>query len=133
MSSMRKQQRMDGTDILPIIYNVFNFPAPVGDAPVLLTFDQASTVFHEFGHAVHGLLSDGYYVSQTGTALPRDYVEFPSQVMEYWMNQPEVLAVFAKHYKTGEVIPQALVDKIQAAGKFNQGIWNRRISCCILS
>ena len=65
--------------------------------------------------------------------MPRDYVEFPSQVMEYWMNQPEVLAVFAKHYKTGEVIPQALVDKIQAAGKFNQGFGTRGISCCVLS
>ena len=121
MSSFRKQYKMYGENVTPIIYNVTNFPRPVGDQPTLLTFDQASTFFHEFGHAIQGLLSDGYYRSQTGTALPRDYVEYPSQVMENWMTEPEVLANFAKHYQTGEVIPQALVEKIQASGKFNQG------------
>jgi peptidyl-dipeptidase Dcp len=121
MSSFRKQYRMNGEEVTPIIYNVLNYPRPVGDKPTLLTFDQASTLFHEFGHAIQGLLSDGYYRSQTGTALPRDYVEYPSQVMENWMTEPEVLANFAKHYQTGEVIPQALVAKIQASGKFNQG------------
>jgi peptidyl-dipeptidase Dcp len=121
MSSFRKQTKMYGKNITPIIYNVTNFPRPVGDKPALLTFDQASTLFHEFGHAIQGLLSNGYYRSQTGTALPRDYVEYPSQVMENWMTEPEVLAHFAKHYKTGKVIPQTLVDKIQASGKFNQG------------
>lgn len=121
MNSYRKQQKMFGENVKPIIYNVLNYPRPVGDAPVLLTFDQASTLFHEFGHAIQGLLSDGYYQSQTGTSLPRDYVEYPSQVMENWMMEPEVLAQFAKHYQTGEVIPKALIDKIQAAGKFNQG------------
>ena len=121
MSSFRKQHRMFGEEVTPIIYNVLNYPRPIGDQPTLLTFDQASTLFHEFGHAIQGLLSDGYYRSQTGTALPRDYVEYPSQVMENWMTEPEVLANFAKHYQTGEVIPQALVDKIQASGKFNQG------------
>ncbi|PCI59956.1 MAG: peptidase M3 [Gammaproteobacteria bacterium] len=121
MSSFRKQYKMYGKDVTPIIYNVTNFPRPVGDKPALLTFDQASTLFHEFGHAIQGLLSDGYYRSQTGTSLPRDYVEYPSQVMENWMTEPEVLAHFAKHYKTGEVIPQSLVTKIQASGKFNQG------------
>jgi len=121
MSSFRKQYRMNGEEVTPIIYNVLNYPKPIGDQPTLLTFDQASTIFHEFGHAIQGLLSDGYYRSQTGTALPRDYVEYPSQVMENWMTEPEVLANFAKHYQTGEVIPQALVKKIQASGKFNQG------------
>lgn len=121
MSSFRKQYRMNGEDIKPIIYNVLNYPRPIAGKPTLLTFDQASTLFHEFGHAIQGLLSNGYYRSQTGTALPRDYVEYPSQVMENWMTEPEVLAKFAKHYQTGEVIPQALVDKIQASGKFNQG------------
>ncbi len=121
MSSFRKQHKMTGENVTPIIYNVLNYPRPVGDQPTLLTFDQASTLFHEFGHAIQGLLSDGYYRSQTGTALPRDYVEYPSQVMENWMTEPEVLANFAKHYKTGEVIPKSLVDKIQASGKFNQG------------
>ena len=120
MNSYRKQYNMDGKDSTPIIVNVLNYPRPTATEPTLLTFDQASTLFHEFGHAVHGLLSQGTYRSQTGTAVPRDFVEFPSQVMENWMLQPEVLAVFAKHYKTGKVIPQELVDKIQAASKFNQ-------------
>ena len=121
MSSFRKQHKLTGKNVTPIIYNVLNYPRPVGDKPTLLTFSQASTLFHEFGHAIQGLLSDGYYRSQTGTSLPRDYVEYPSQVMENWMTEPEVLANFAKHYKTGEVIPKSLVDKIQASGKFNQG------------
>lgn len=121
MSSFRKQYKMNGEDVKPIIYNVLNFPAPVDGQPVLLTFDQASTMFHEFGHAIQGLLSDGYYRSLTGTALPRDYVEYPSQVMENWMTEPQVLANFAKHYETGEVIPMEMVEKIQASGKFNQG------------
>ncbi|ABZ76988.1 Peptidyl-dipeptidase Dcp [Shewanella halifaxensis HAW-EB4] len=121
MNSYRQQYNMDGTDSKPIIVNVLNYPRPVGDEPALLTFDEASTLFHEFGHALHGMLSDVEYRSQAGTSVPRDYVEFPSQVMENWMTQPEVLAQFAKHYKTGEVIPQELVKKIQAASKFNQG------------
>lgn len=121
MNSFRKQHRMNGEDVKPIIYNVTNYPAPVGDEPTLLTFSQAETLFHEFGHAIQGLLSDGFYRSQTGTALPRDYVEYPSQVMENWMYEKEVLNHFAKHYKTGEVIPQEMIDKILAAGKFNQG------------
>ncbi len=121
MNSYRKQSRKDGKNVLPIVVNVLNFPKPVGDEPALLTFDQASTLFHEFGHALHGLLSDGIYRSQTGTSVPRDYVEFPSQVMEYWFSQPEVLKHFARHYKTGEVIPDSLLKKINKASKFNQG------------
>jgi len=121
MNSYRKQYNMNGVDSTPIIVNVLNYPRPTENEPTLLTFDQASTLFHEFGHGLHGLLSDGKYRSQTGTSTPRDFVEFPSQVMENWMLQPEVLAMFAKHYKTGEVIPQELVNKIQAASKFNQG------------
>ncbi|WP_041296034.1 M3 family metallopeptidase [Kangiella koreensis] len=122
MNSYRKQfVTEDGEFVKPIIVNVLNFPRPVGDEPALLTFDQASTLFHEFGHATHGLLSDGVYPSQTGTSVPRDFVEFPSQVLENWMLEPEVLGKFAKHYKTGEVIPQEMIDKIQAASQFNQG------------
>ncbi|CAM3246147.1 M3 family metallopeptidase [Shewanella violacea] len=121
MNSYRQQYNMNGVDSKPIIVNVLNYPRPAGDEPALLTFDEASTLFHEFGHALHGMLSDVQYRSQAGTSVPRDYVEFPSQVMENWMTQPEVLAQFAKHYKTGEVIPQELVQKIQAASKFNQG------------
>ncbi|NMH63626.1 M3 family metallopeptidase [Shewanella salipaludis] len=120
-NAYRKQYRMHGEDVKPIIANVLNFPRPAGNEPALLTFDEASTLFHEFGHALHGMLSNVEYRSQSGTAVPRDYVEFPSQVMENWMTQPEVLAQFAKHYQTGEVIPQALVAKIQAASQFNQG------------
>ncbi|ABO24027.1 M3 family metallopeptidase [Shewanella loihica] len=120
-NAYRKQYRMHGVESKPIIVNVLNYPRPVGDEPALLTFDEASTLFHEFGHALHAMLSDVEYRSQAGTSVPRDYVEFPSQVMENWMTQPEVLAQFAKHYKTGEVIPQSLVEKIQAASKFNQG------------
>jgi len=111
----------NGEFIKPIIVNVLNFPKPTGDKPTLLTFDQASTLFHEFGHAAHGFLSNGIYPSQAGTSVPRDFVEFPSQVLENWMYEPEVLEKFAKHYKTGEVIPQALIKKIQAAAQFNQG------------
>ncbi|GIU52729.1 M3 family metallopeptidase [Shewanella sp. KT0246] len=121
MNSYRQQYNMNGVESKPIIVNVLNYPRPTGDEPALLTFDEASTLFHEFGHALHGILSDVEYRSQAGTSVPRDYVEFPSQVMENWMTQPEVLAQFAKHYQTGEVIPQELVEKIQAASKFNQG------------
>jgi len=121
MNSYRQQYNMNDVKSTPIIVNVLNYPRPAGDEPALLTFDEASTLFHEFGHALHGMLSDVTYRSQAGTSVPRDYVEFPSQVMENWMTQPEVLAQFAKHYKTGKVIPNALVQKIQAASKFNQG------------
>ncbi len=123
MNSYRKQSKINGKNIIPIIVNVTNFPKAVGDEPTLLTFDQASTTFHEFGHALHGLLSNGVYNSQTGTAVPRDYVEFPSQVMEYWFGEAEVLNNFAKHYKTGAVIPKELLDKIQKAATFNQGFF----------
>ncbi len=123
MNSYRKQYKIDAKNILPIIVNVTNFPKSSGDQPTLLTFDQARTTFHEFGHALHGLLSDGVYQSQTGTAVPRDYVEFPSQVMEYWFGEAEVLNNFAMHYQTGEVIPEALLRKIQKASTFNQGFF----------
>jgi len=111
----------EGDFIKPIIVNVLNYPKPTGDKPTLLTFGQASTLFHEFGHAAHGFLSNGIYPSQAGTSVPRDFVEFPSQVLENWMYEPAVLEKFAKHYKTGEVIPQELIKKIQAAAKFGQG------------
>lgn len=122
MDSYRDQQRtLEGEDVEPIITVVYNFSKPVGDQPVLLTFDEVTTVFHEFGHALHGLLSDCRFPSLAGTSVPRDFVELPSQVMENWCSEPEMLALFAKHYQTGEVIPTELVDKMQAASKFNQG------------
>ncbi|WP_037444259.1 M3 family metallopeptidase [Shewanella mangrovi] len=120
-SPYRKQQMVNGKRVAPIVVNVLNLAAPINGKPTLLTFDEASTVFHEFGHALHHLLSNVQYNSQAGTAVPRDYVEFPSQVNENWMTEPEVLAYFAHNIDTDEVIPQALVDKALAAGKFNQG------------
>jgi peptidyl-dipeptidase Dcp len=122
MSSFRDQYvATDGQQIAPIITNTCNFSKPTGDKPALLSFDEVTTLFHEFGHALHGLLSNVKYRSLSGTAVPRDFVELPSQIMENWCPEPEMLKLFAKHYKTGEVIPQALVDKIIASGKFNQG------------
>src|SRR5690606_37997764 len=94
---------------------------PVGDDPALLTFEEASTLFHEFGHALHGLLSDVKYQSLAGTAVSRDFVELPSQVMENWAADPEVLKTYAKHYKTGEAIPDSLMEKMEQAGTFDQG------------
>lgn len=120
MNALRSQSRLDG-EVLPIITNNFNFPAPTAGTPSLLSRTEASTLFHEFGHALHGLFSDVTYESFSGTRTPRDFVEFPSQVMENWMSEPAVLRLFAKHYETGEPIPQELIDKIEATAKFNQG------------
>jgi len=120
MNALRSQSRLDG-EVLPIITNNFNFPAPTAGTPSLLSRTEVSTLFHEFGHALHGLFSDVTYESFSGTRTPRDFVEFPSQVMENWMSEPAVLHLFAKHYETGEPIPQELIDKIEATAKFNQG------------
>jgi peptidyl-dipeptidase Dcp len=122
MNSYRKQsQTIDGNNIAPIITNVCNFSKPTGDKPALLSFDEVTTLFHEFGHALHGLLSDCQFNSLSGTSVPRDFVELPSQIMENWCPEPEMLKLFAKHYETGEVIPTELVDKLLASSKFNQG------------
>src|SRR5690606_5091090 len=98
-----------------------NFTKPVGDQPALLTFDEANTLFHEFGHALHGLLSNVTYESLSGTSVSRDFVELPSQVMENWAGHSEVLKTYAKHYETGEAIPDELITKLENAGTFNQG------------
>lgn len=121
MTSYRKQQIKDGKRIMPIISLTCNFPAPTGDTPTLLTFDEATTFFHEFGHCLHGLLSDVTYKSLSGTSVSRDFVELPSQVMENWATEPEVLKMYARHYKTGEPMPDAIIAKLQKAGTFNQG------------
>jgi peptidyl-dipeptidase Dcp len=121
MSELRRQYKPDGKEVTPVVFNVCNFTEPAGDAPALLTFDEVSTLFHEFGHALHGLLSDCSYYSLAGTEVPRDFVELPSQIMENWAGEPKVLKMFAKHYKTGETIPDALIKKIVASSKFNQG------------
>jgi peptidyl-dipeptidase Dcp len=121
MDAFRKQYKKDGKMISPIIYNVGNFSKPTGDKPALISVDEVQTLFHEFGHALHGLLSNCTYVSISGTETPRDFVEFPSQVMENWALHPDVLKSYAKHYETGEVIPDELIEKIQNAALFNQG------------
>lgn len=120
MSGFRSQQKLKG-DIRPIIVNVMNFAkAPEGEA-ALLTFDDARTLFHEFGHALHGMLSDVTYPIISGTSVARDFVELPSQLYEHWLGEPEILSKYAVHYKTGEPIPQEMMDKLKAAENFNQG------------
>lgn len=121
MTSYRTQKTVDGKRLAPVISIVCNFTKPSGDTPALLTFDEVTTFFHEFGHALHGLLSNVTYRSLAGTSVPRDFVELPSQIMENWAAEPEVLKMYAKHYKTGEVIPEALVNKLKKAGTFDQG------------
>ncbi len=121
MDAIRKQYKKDGKMISPIIYNVGNFSKPTGDKPALISVDETKTLFHEFGHALHGLLSNCTYISLSGTETPRDFVEFPSQVMENWALHPDVIKSYAKHYKTGEPISDELIEKIQKSSLFNQG------------
>ena len=111
----------DGTDIRPVIVNVGNFAKPTADKPSLMTLDNVETLFHEYGHALHGLLSQCTYKSVSGTSVARDFVELPSQIMENWAFQKDVLTGYARHYETDEVIPDTLVEKILAAETFNQG------------
>ena len=120
MTSYRDQSKNNG-DVLPMIINVCNFPKPKKGEPTLLNLEHAITLFHEFGHALHGLLSNVTYPSLSGTSVPRDYVEFPSQMMENWIRSPEVLFEFATHYETGEKISEELMSKYVASQKFNQG------------
>ena len=120
MNALRSQSNVDSF-VAPIVTNNFNFPAPTEGSPSLLSLTDAETLFHEFGHALHGMFSDVTYKSLSGTNTPRDFVEFPSQVMENWMRTPEVLGMFARHYETGEPMPQEIIDKINASAKFNQG------------
>lgn len=121
MSSFRGQQILDGENIRPLVYNVGNFTRPTETTPSLLTLDEVETLFHEFGHALHGMLSNVTYSGVSGTSVSRDFVELPSQIMEHWAFHPEVLKLYAKHYQTGEVIPDSLIAKIDAASKFNMG------------
>jgi peptidyl-dipeptidase Dcp len=120
MNEYRTQQKMD-RPITTIVSNNSNFVKPGPGEPVLISWDDAKTLFHEFGHALHGLSSDVTYRSLAGTSVPRDYVEFPSQILERWLPTPEILNRFALHYRTGKPIPQALVDRIKATETFNQG------------
>ena len=121
MTSYRPQATLKGKRVPPVISIVCNFTPPTADAPALLTFDETTTFFHEFGHALHGLLSNVNYRSMAGTAVSRDFVELPSQIMENWAADPEVLKMYAKHYKTGAVIPDALIEKLEKSGTFDQG------------
>ena len=121
MTNFVNQEVIDGSEIRPVIVNVGNFSKPTADKPSLLTLDEVETMFHEFGHALHGLLSQCSYKSVSGTSVARDFVELPSQIMENWAFQKEVLEGYARHYETGEVIPDELVAKINAAETFNQG------------
>ena len=115
----RSQTYKDGKRVAPVVTTVFNFSKPAQGQPALLTADETETVFHEFGHALHSLFGDVHYYGVAD--VPRDFVELPSQVDEHWAVEPEVLKVYAKHYQTGEVIPQALVDKMIKSGKYGQG------------
>ena len=120
MNTFRSQSKFEGKTI-PIVINVCNFPPKNVDGVSLLSFEQVETLFHEFGHGLHGLLSDVNYPSLSGTAVTRDYVEFPSQMMENWAREPEVIKTFAKHYITGDTISDELLAKISEAGTFNEG------------
>ena len=121
MTSYRTQKMENGKRVAPVVSIVCNFTKPTENAPALLTFDEVSTFFHEFGHALHVLLSNVTYENLAGTSVPRDFVELPSQIMENWAAEPEVMKMYAKHYKTGEIIPDALIEKMQKAGTFDQG------------
>ncbi len=111
----------DSTWSRPVIYNVGNFSRPTADAPALLTLDEVETMFHEFGHGLHGMLARARYRGQAGTNVDRDFVELPSQIHEHWALEPELLRSYARHYRTGEVIPDSLIERLQAASTHNQG------------
>ena len=119
MDSFVDQSGLIGTK--PAVFNVTNFTKPAPGQPALLTFDNVTTIFHEFGHALHGMMSNVKYPTLAGTNVPRDFVEFPSQFNEHWSLEPKVFANYAKHYQTGKPMPQSLVDRIKKSRTFNQG------------
>lgn len=128
MTNFREQYiDKDGNNVIPIIQMVCNFTKPTKDKPSLLNFDQSETLFHEFGHCLHGMLSQCHYRSLSGTNVPRDFVEMPSQVMENWCRNPQVMKDYARHYKTGEAIPDSLIAKISAAATYGQGFINTEL------
>ena len=120
MSALRDQQKLDGR-VLPIVVNVMSFARGGAGEPCLLSLDEAHTLFHEFGHALHGMLSDVAYPLLSGTNVARDFVELPSQLFEHWLERPETLRRFARHHRTGEPMPEALIERLAAARRFNQG------------
>ncbi len=121
MNDVVAEEIKDGHRVVPVVVNVHNFTPPSGDIPALLSIDEVETLFHEFGHALHAILSEAKYRSQAGTNVPRDFVEMPSQLMENWVLEPEFLKEYAVHYKDGTPIPAELIEKLQAARVFNQG------------
>lgn len=132
MTSLRDQEKLIG-NITPVILNVCNFSKPAAGEPALLSFDDARTLFHEFGHALHGLLSNVTYPLLSGTAVPSDFVELPSQLYEHWLEVPEILQKYARHARTGEPMPRALLDRLLATRTFNQGFaLVEYTSCAIL-
>ena len=130
-TSLRDQEKL-ADDIRPVIVNVCNFSKPAAGEPALLSFDDARTLFHEFGHALHGLLSNVTYPLLAGTAVPSDFVELPSQLYEHWLEVPEILQKYARHAATGEPMPQALLDKLLATRTFNQGFATVEYTSCAL-
>ncbi|MBQ1779881.1 MAG: M3 family metallopeptidase, partial [Bacteroidales bacterium] len=128
MTNFREQYYdRDGKNHIPVVSLVFNFTKPVGDKPALLNIDETQTLYHEFGHALHSILSRCHYPSLSGTNVPRDFVEMPSQFMEHFAFEPEVLKVYAHHYETGEPIPDELVEKIERAATYGQGFINTEL------
>lgn len=126
MTSFKSQYRQNGKDERPHVANICNFTPPSDTKPALLTFNEVTTLFHEFGHGLHGILADTNYASLSGTSVYWDFVELPSQIMENWCYEPEALKLFAKHYETGEVIPQHYIEKIKESSKFMQGLFTLR-------
>ncbi len=128
MTEFRSQHKTkDDKNVIPVVSLVLNYSRPVGSTPCLLNFDETETFFHEFGHGLHGLLSKCKYRSLAGTNVPRDFVELPSQIMENWARHPEMLKLYAKHYKTGEIIPDELIKKIEEAANYGQGFVNTEL------
>ncbi len=132
MGNFSEQYVKQGKDIRPVIYNVGNFTKPAGEMPALLSPDEVETMFHEFGHALHGLLSTCNYKGVSGTNVARDFVELPSQILEHWAFHPDVLPLYAKHWKTGEIIPEELVKKLKKANTFNQGFMTTELVAAML-
>jgi len=135
MSTLREQDKLDG-EVRPLVFNVMNFSKGRDGEPVLISFEDARTLFHEFGHALHALLSDVTYPLISGTGVATDFVELPSQLYEHWLETPEILKAFATHHRTGEPMPDALIAKLRAARTFNQAsrrssMWPARSSTSI--
>jgi peptidyl-dipeptidase Dcp len=131
MTALRDQEKLSG-DIRPIVLNVCNFSKPVAGEPALLSFDDARTLFHEFGHALHGMLSNVTYPLLAGTAVPSDFVELPSQLYEHWLEVPQILERYARHARTGQPMPKALLDRLLATRTFNQGFATVEYTACAL-